>query len=182
MGDSRQANFVETCERCRSKCCYHARPPLTKQRAETISRYLKERGEALPTWTGRYSHPEERADGYCILFDPATGLCRVHPVKPETCVAGPITFDVNRVEGKLEWYLKTEKICPLAGEMARDKASLSKHLEAAKREILRLVDELEGNELRAILEIEEDDTFKIGEDPLPERVLKKLRASSYSRR
>jgi hypothetical protein len=173
--DARQANFIKICERCRSKCCYHARPPLTKLRAETISRYLKERGgEAFLGRGERYSHPEERDDGYCTLFDPASGLCRVHPVKPETCVAGPVTFDINLEAGKIEWYLKAEKICPLAGELARDDASLSKHLEAAKREIMRLVDGLEGCELLAILEIEEEETFKIGEDPLPERVLKKL--------
>ena len=175
MGDSRQANFIEICKRCQSKCCYQARPPLTKSRAEAISRYLKEEsGEAFFKRAGRYSHPEERSDGYCILYDHASGLCRVHTVKPETCVAGPITFDINRNNGKIEWYLKTEKICPLAGEMARDKVSLSKHLEAAKREILRLVDELEGSEIQAILEVEEEDTYETGEDPLPERVRKKL--------
>ena len=173
--DLRQADFVKVCERCRSKCCYQARPPLTKARAETISRYLKEESEVFLKRAGRYFHPEERPDGYCILFDYAGGLCKVHPVKPETCVAGPITFDINLGEGKIEWYLKAEKICPLGGEMARDRESLYKHLDAAKREILRLVDELEGRELRAILEIEEGDTFKIGEDPLPEKVLKKLR-------
>jgi len=128
--------------------------------------------------TGHYCHPEERSDGFCILFDPSSGLCRAHPVKPETCVAGPITFDINRKEGKIEWYLKAEKICPLAGEMAQDNSSLLKHLEAAKREILHLVDELEGSELQAILEIEEEDTYKIGEDELPEIVLKKLEAGS----
>jgi len=174
---ARQSNFLRVCEGCQSKCCYQARPPLTKSRTEAISRYLKEKGQVFLKKTERYSYPEERADGYCTLFDSANELCKVHPVKPETCVAGPVTFDINLETGKIEWYLKTKKICPLAGEMARDKEALSKHLEAAKREILRLVNELPGSELRAILEIEEEDTYKIGEEPLSERVLKKLKYS-----
>lgn len=173
---SRQKNFLKICEKCHSKCCYQARPPLTKSRAKKIDCFLKEtKGDAFLLHVGRYSHPEELADGYCILFDRVSGLCKAHPVKPETCVAGPITFDINRKDGKIEWYLKNEKICALAGDMARNDPSLSKHLEVAKREILRLVNGLERTEIQAILEIDEEDTYKVGEDPLPERVLRKLR-------
>lgn len=96
-------------------------------------------------------------------------------MKPETCVAGPITFDINRKNGNVEWYLKKGKMCALAGEMAHNDRSLSKHLEVAKREILRLINELERSEIQAILEIDEEDTYKVGEDQLPERVLRKLR-------
>lgn len=171
----RQTNFLRICERCRSKCCFEARPPLTKNRIEIISHHLKDiGGKDFSKCVEAYSHPEELADGYCTLFDNTNGLCSVHPVKPETCVAGPITFDINLKDGKIEWYLKTEKICPLAGEMARDPEALSKHLVAAKREILNLVERLEGRELRAILEIKEEDTYKIGEAPLPKHVLMKI--------
>jgi Fe-S-cluster containining protein len=131
---------------------------------------------------GSYFHPEEFDDGYCAYFDHLNGLCRIHPVKPETCVAGPITFDINRKGGKIEWYLKTEKICPLAGEMARDPGSLSNHFFAAKREILKLVEELDGSALLAILEIDEEDTFKIGEDTLPRMVLRKIETSNRANR
>ncbi|MCJ7633474.1 YkgJ family cysteine cluster protein [Candidatus Bathyarchaeota archaeon] len=176
---SRQTDFLRICEKCRSKCCYEAKPPLTTNRIKIISHYLKEtRAAASSMRGGRYSHPEELDDGYCALFDHLNGFCRVHPVKPETCVAGPITFDINRKDGKIEWYLKTEKICFLAGEMARDPESLSNHLFAAKREILKLVEELEGSALLAILEIDEEDTFKIGEDSLPRMALEKIEASS----
>jgi Fe-S-cluster containining protein len=122
---------------------------------------------------GRYHYPEELGDGYCVLFDRTSGLCRVHPAKPETCVAGPVTFDIDWRRGVIEWYLKEERICPLAGAMAKDNVALARHLESAKKEILRLVEELEINELLAVLEVEEDDTFIIGEDHLPEMVLKK---------
>ncbi len=179
MTKSRQTDFLRICEKCRSKCCYEAKPPLTKNRIEIISKYLKEMRVATSSMRGgRYFHPEELDDGYCSFFDHSNGLCRVHNLKPETCVAGPITFDINRKDEKIEWYLKTEKICLLAGEMARDPKSLSNHLIVAKREILKLVEELEGSSLLAILEIDEKDTFKIGEDSLPRMVLEKIEASS----
>ena len=98
----------------------------------------------------------------------------MHPVKPETCVAGPITFDINKKTGKIEWYLKLEKICPLAGIMNRDKEALKEHLKVAKREILQLVRELPPKALQAILRIEEPDTFRIDEDELSEDILRKL--------
>jgi len=95
-------------------------------------------------------------------------------MKPETCVAGPITFDINLRTKKIEWYLKMEKICPLAGVVYKDKESLTKHLESAKREILTLVRELDPEALKAILKIEEPETFKIGEDNIENRILEKL--------
>jgi hypothetical protein len=76
-------------------------------------------------------------------------------------VAGPITFDINRVSGKIEWYLKMERICPLAGTMYKDKSLLKKHFETARREILQLVRELNPQALKFILTRGEPDTFKI---------------------
>jgi Fe-S-cluster containining protein len=179
-GGRRQEDFIETCERCHGKCCYEARPPLTRNRIKLILRHLDERNSdaGFSVHAGRYSHPEELGDGYCVLFDRASGLCRVHPTKPETCAAGPVTFDIDWRRGVIEWYLKQEKICPLAGTMARDNVALTRHLESAKQEILRLVDELEISELLAVLEVEEDDTFKIGEDHLPQRILEKQMSSA----
>lgn len=179
-GERRQDNFIETCERCHGRCCYEARPPLTRRRTRLILKHLDGRKSdaGFNVHVGRYSHPEELGDGYCVLFDRASGLCRVHPTKPETCVAGPVTFDIDWRRGVIEWYLKQEKICPLAGTMARDNVALARHLESAKQEILRLVEELEINELLAVLEVEEDDTFKIGENHLPQRILEKRMRSS----
>jgi len=95
-------------------------------------------------------------------------------VKPETCVAGPITFDINVEKGKLEWFLKTSQICPLAGSLCQDEA-YHKHETSAKREIRRLVRELDAEALRTILAIEEPDTIKVGEDDVSPEVLAKLR-------
>ena len=112
-----------------------------------------------------YVFPNETDEGFCIFHDKATRKCRIHSVKPETCVAGPITFDINEKTGKIEWFIKMDKICGLAGVVYRDEGLLCAHLENAKRELLRLVDELGCEELRAILKKDEPETFKIGEDP-----------------
>jgi len=88
----------------------------------------------------------------------------IHPVKPETCVAGPITFDINAKTGRIEYFVKMESICQLAGIVYRDKELLQEHLESATKEILRLVEELDSKALRAILRKDEPETFKIDED------------------
>jgi hypothetical protein len=99
----------------------------------------------------------------------------IHPVKPETCVAGPITFDVNFRTGKVEWFIKMDRICQLSGMVCRDEQLVQKHLENAKREVLRLIAQLSAKELKAILKKDEPETFKIDEDDLEEQVLRKLR-------
>jgi len=124
-----------------------------------------------------YTFPKENKGGNCIFFNKGTGRCIIHLVKPETCVSGPVTFDINLKTGKIEWFLKMEKICPLAGILYKDKDALWSHLEFAKREIITLVHDLNPEELSAILKIEELETFKIGEDELDPKILVKLRVS-----
>jgi hypothetical protein len=95
-------------------------------------------------------------------------------VKPETCVAGPITFDINRKTKKIEWHVKMEQICQLAGTVYGNKKALEQHLRSAKKEILTLVRELGAASLKAILKKDEPETFKIGEDTIEEEILDKL--------
>lgn len=122
-----------------------------------------------------YSFPKETEDGYCVFLDKTTKRCRIHSVKPETCVAGPITFDIDLETRKVEWFLKTDEICSLAGVLYRNKKPFKKHMQSAKREILRLVRDLDAQALRRILTIEEPYTFKVGEDPLSPKVVAKLK-------
>ena len=98
----------------------------------------------------------------------------MHQVKPETCRAGPVTFDIDFATEKIEWFLKKSEICPLAGVLYENPAIFKGHFEAAKTEIMPLVQQLSADELRAIVKIEEPYTFKIGEDDLPLEVAKKL--------
>jgi len=177
---SRQANFFNVCGNCPTSCCVGARPPVTSKRKAIIKNYLKVTGLAIENAfeeKNTYTFPRETEGNQCIFLDKTTKKCRIHAVKPETCVAGPITFDINLKTGKIEWFLKTEKICPLAVELYRNKSLLQSHLESARRELLRLVTDLDADALQAILKIEESDTFKIGEEGLDTKVLTKLQLS-----
>jgi len=166
------------CAVCKTSfsCCNDTRPPITAERRETVEAYLRECGISVnnPFVEEKYVYPKLDSDGYCVFHDKATGRCIVHNVKPETCAAGPITFDLNVKTRRTEWFLKKEKICPLAGILYRDAALLQQHLESAKKEIARLVSSLEQEALEAILEKAEPDTFKIDEDEMDKEVLDKL--------
>jgi Fe-S-cluster containining protein len=174
----RQDDFFATCSNCRTMygCCHNTDPPIHSGRRRTIEEYLKSKGIRVKDAfvQASYVFPRVNEKGYCVFQDEKTRRCLIHSVKPETCVAGPVTFDINLQTGKIEWFLKTEKLCQLAVLLYADKERLQKHLESAKKEILVLVDKLDAEALRALLKIEEPDTFKIGEGPVGREVLKKL--------
>lgn len=172
----RQTDFFEICSKCKIDCCRDARPPITSKRKQIIEEYLKRNGIAIekPFSVAEYTFPREDASGHCVFYDKNSKKCKVHPVKPETCAAGPVTFDINKKTQKIEWYLKTEEICHLAGVLYKNKNMLERHFEQAKREVLTLVRELNPKALKAILKRDEPDTFKIGEDEIGEDVLSKL--------
>lgn len=176
MSKERQNNFFNVCGKCKIDCCRGAKPPITDERKKIIEDYLKRNGIPIrnPFTKTAYTFPRENTEGYCIFYDKKTRKCQIHTVKPETCVAGPITFDINTQTRKIEWYLKMEKICPLAGILHKNEETLKKHLESAKKEITKLVHELSPEALKAILKIEEPETFKISEDDIEDTILDKL--------
>lgn len=177
-GSRRQSNFFDVCCECKTgySCCNDTTPPVTAERRRIIEAYLKENGRTVtnPFQRMEYVFPRLTADGYCLFHDKKTEKCVVHPVKPETCVAGPITFDLNVKTGKIEWFIKMDRICQLAGAVYQNKQLLRKHLASAKREVLRLVAQLTAEELQAILKKDEPETFKIEEDVLEKELLRKL--------
>lgn len=125
--------------------------------------------------TEAYTHPAADGQGHCIFYDKKTRKCVVHPVKPETCKAGPITFDINVKTRKIEWFLKKASTCQLAPRLQGNRPLFSEHFEAAKEEITHLICSLEAEELLAILKIPEPETVKIDENELPKTVVRKLR-------
>jgi uncharacterized protein len=165
----------DVCSQCKSVCCQDAKPPLTEQRQEIIKQYLQQQKIKLsdPFSHGEYVYPSVDEHLFCSLFNKKTGKCLVHPVKPETCKAGPITFDINCKTQRLEWFLKKSEICRLAGELFSD-SGFNSYFEAAKVEIRGLVEQLSADELRALMRIEEPCTFKICEEPLSAAVKRKL--------
>ncbi len=166
----------DICSQCKSICCQDAKPPLSENRKKTIQAYLKQQkmNVEAPFDRAQYSYPTVDAEVYCRLFNKERGKCMVHQVKPETCVAGPITFDINLRTKKVEWFLKKSEICTYSGVLFADKAAFNKHFAVAKEQIMALIVQLTGDELRAIVKIDEPQTFKVGEDDLPQEVAKKL--------
>ncbi|MCJ7768585.1 YkgJ family cysteine cluster protein, partial [Candidatus Bathyarchaeota archaeon] len=96
---ARQSNFLDTCSTCKTaySCCNDTTPPITRQRKKVIEAYLKEKRIAVigPFERTAYTFPRLDVNMYCVFQNPKTRKCIVHSVKPETCVAGPITFDIN---------------------------------------------------------------------------------------
>lgn len=180
MKDSgvRQSNFFSVCDHCQTSysCCNDTTPPVTDERRKIIETYLETEQIKVdsPFVEGDYVYPRLKADAYCIFHDGKTKKCLVHSVKPETCVAGPITFDINQRTGKIEWFVKKECLCQLAKIVYEDKQLLEEHITSAKKEIKRLVNQLDSRALKDILKKDEPETFKISEDPVERRILDKL--------
>lgn len=166
----------DVCGKCKTICCQDAKPPLSSKRKKIIQEHLKEQKINLkePFTKEDYSYPSVDEQAYCRLFNKKTGKCQVHAVKPETCVAGPVTFDINFSTKKVEWFLKKSEICAYAGVLYNDKATFKDHFEVAKKKITQLIKELDADELRAIVKIDEPQTFKVGEDDLPIEAVKIL--------
>ena len=166
----------DICSQCKISCCQDAKPPLTKKRKKMIKEYLKKQNINIgqPFAKENYCYPVVDEHVFCKFFSKDIGKCCVHPVKPETCRAGPVTFDINLCTKKVEWYLKKSEICAFAGVLYDNKAAFKDHFEAAKKELTCLINELEPEELRAIIRINEPHTFKIGEEALPSDISRKL--------
>jgi len=167
----------DVCSRCEGVCCQDANPPLSETRKKIISEYLKKQKINIkePFTKAGYSYPAIDQASFCVFLDKKTGKCIVHPVKPETCVAGPVTFDINFSTGKVEWFLKKNEICAYAGKLYPNKEAFKRHFDVAREQLSKLISELSPEEVEIILKIPEPETFKIGEDNLPDEVLRKLR-------
>jgi hypothetical protein len=152
------------------------KPPLTLSRKKIIEDYLRKQRIRVerPFANEAYSFPAVDAMGFCVFYGRDTRKCLVHPVKPETCRAGPVTFDINRRTRKVEWYLKASEVCALAKALRGDDNLFKAHFRAAREEILRLIRELDSEALQAILRKEEPQTVKIGEEDLPAATMEKL--------
>jgi Fe-S-cluster containining protein len=159
-----QATFdllTKICDKCGGRCCYYARPPLTEERISI----LLENGMSLDDVLFREHRMLDcKSTGFCVGF--ADGRCRVQSVKPETCSAGPFTFDVRN--GKLEIYLKKERICDLVAFLKGNPAVYNEQYELAVEKIQHLVRQLPPEELESVCRVDEPETDKIAEIPLAE--------------
>ena len=149
------------CSDCGGRCCHGAHPPLSPARRSLLT--SRGVGDRHIEFAG-YHRMAVDEEGWCTMF--RTGRCAIHCIKPETCIAGPFTFDVRG--GMLEIFLKHETICPLAGLFRQNPEAYRVHHDRAVHEIARLVKELPASELAMVLRIDEPETDKVDEIPLQE--------------
>ena len=166
----------DVCIDCKNICCQDAKPPVSESRIKIIKEYLQKQKVKVetPFTKKNYSYLSVDETLLCKFNSKETQKCIIHSVKPETCRAGPITFDINFKTKKVGYFLKKSEICAYAGELYKSKSAFKDHFEVAKEEIMRLIKELDADELRVLMKIEEPETFKVGEDALPFEVVKKL--------
>jgi Fe-S-cluster containining protein len=157
MSDEWEEKATEVCKECGGRCCMDAHPPLTEERIQIMT------DNGVPAdkieFAG-YKRLKVREDHMCVMFKD-NGLCAIHGFKPETCVAGPFTFDVK--EGVIEIYLKKESICPLVAVLKQDRKSYDEQYKMAVDKIVRVVAFLPEEELLTVCTIEEPDTEKVEE-------------------
>jgi hypothetical protein len=111
--------------------------------------------------TNGYTRLKTKENGECILS--TNGKCSIHAIKPETCRAGPFTFDVKG--DTIEIYLKHERICPMVRLLKEIPEAYQQQYESAIGSITHLVRNLTQDELDAICLIEEPETEKVAEVP-----------------
>jgi Fe-S-cluster containining protein len=171
QGSARVMSFSKLCAMCSTGCCTHVCPPITSERKRIIDRYLQDQEIETRDWLNsrsrRYAFPRETSDGSCIFFSALQRTCRIHPVKPETCRAGPITFDLDTRQERVIWYMKSSDDCLIAAELCCQPDVLSRYLSSAKKAVYQLICQLESSALQELLLIDEPTVVQIGEDPFP---------------
>lgn len=137
-------------------CCFEARPPLSQDRIDI----LLENGVSPDAieFAG-YKRLRLKPDGFCLLFQ--DGRCSIHSIKPETCVAGPFTFDMNGT--LLQIFLKKDSICPMVRFLKANRKAYDELFQVSLKKILDLVKAVPALEMAEILKIEEPETDLVAE-------------------
>jgi Fe-S-cluster containining protein len=143
------------CLQCGGQCCRDAHPPIS---SHCYHRLVA--GGVPPDVFGQdgYRYIRSRADGTCLFWE---GKCKIHGIKPETCRAGPFTFDVKG--DTIGIFLKFGTICPLVRLLREAPGAYDQQYALAVKSIAHLVSHLTDDELAAVCRIEEPDTGKVAE-------------------
>lgn len=137
-------------------CCFEARPPLSQKRIDI----LMENGVSPDAveFAG-YKRLRLGQDGFCVLF--RDGKCSIHDIKPETCVAGPFTFDIKG--DMLQIFLKRESICPMVRFLRANRKAYDALFETSVEKIMDLIRSVPEEEMAQILQIDEPQTDLVAE-------------------
>jgi Fe-S-cluster containining protein len=155
-------NWIERAERicmdCGGHCCDGAHPPIS---GPCYARLVSEGISPSVFEHNGYRSIRTCPDGHCVLWQ--NGKCSIHGIKPETCRAGPFTFDVKG--NVIEIFLKFESICPIVRLLKEVPEAYDQQYSLAVRNISHLVSNLGEDELAVICRIEEPETEKVAEIP-----------------
>ena len=158
MEDDLCEALSRSCRGCRLQggCCFEARPPLSQKRIDI----LMENGVSADAieFVG-YKRLRLRQDGFCVLF--RDGKCSIHDIKPETCVAGPFTFDIE--DDMLQIFLKRESICPMVRFLRANRKAYDALFETSVEKIMDLIRSVPEEEMAQILQIDEPQTDLVAE-------------------
>ena len=148
----------QACNECHlvGGCCFDARPPLSQERIDIL---LKNGVSADAVEFAGYKRLRLKPDGFCVLFQ--DGKCSIHAIKPETCVAGPFTFDMKG--NILQIFIKRESICPMVRFLKANRKAFDGLFEASVERIMELVDKVPPEEMAEILKIDEPETDLVAE-------------------
>jgi Fe-S-cluster containining protein len=148
----------QACDECHlvGGCCFDARPPLSQERIDIL---LKNGVRADAVEFAGYKRLRLKPDGFCVLFQ--DGKCSIHSIKPETCVAGPFTFDIK--ENVLQIFIKRESICPMVRFLKANRKAFDGLFETSVERIMELVDKVPPEEMAEILKIDEPETDLVAE-------------------
>jgi Fe-S-cluster containining protein len=151
----------QACSNCHldGGCCFEARPPLSQERIDIL---IKNGVAKSAVEFAGYKRLRLKQDGFCVLFQ--DGKCSIHSFKPETCVAGPFTFDIK--DNVLQIFLKRENICPMVRFLKADRKAYDGLFETSVEKIIHLIKNTPASEMAEILKIEEPDTDLVAEIPL----------------
>lgn len=147
----------QACNECHLfDCCFEARPPLSQERIDIL---LKNGVSANAVEFAGYKRLRLKPDGFCVLFQ--DGRCSIHSIKPETCVAGPFTFDMKG--NTLQIFIKRESICPMVRILKANRKAFDALFEASVERIIELVNKVPAEEMAEILKIGEPETDLVAE-------------------
>ncbi len=147
----------DVCMKCNHHyCCEMSHPPISDNRHDLL--IINGVSPDQFEYKG-YRRLKIDKNNKCVLF--ANGKCRIHNIKPETCCAGPFTFDVK--DDMIEIFLKYESICPIVRVLKNIPEAYNKQYTRTIEHVSNLVNDLTENELKAVCMIEEPLTEKVGE-------------------
>ncbi|MDD5143687.1 YkgJ family cysteine cluster protein [Methanoregula sp.] len=158
MTDDWMTRAEAICMLCGGNCCNGAQPPISEERYKRL--VAQGVPDAIFGQDG-YRFVKTRDDGTCMLCK--GGKCSIHAFKPETCIAGPFTFDVTA--DSIRIFLKYETICPMVRLLKEFPEAYDQQYATAVGNITRLVSDLRENELAVICQIEEPETEIVAEIP-----------------